>query len=730
VTEKTIVLPPNSSGNGSDANYRLTLMAPRRRYLSYLRNRWWVVVICLALSVGGLVAYETVRPETYTSYAQLYLTLGPQLGTSIFAEPKDDFATQIELLKGSRLHREAMQSLGPETLNQLKGNVNVDVFRPMGTSILQLQATSSDPDVSQKFLQALIAQFLDFKKQTRLSTTEDVVANLNDELSLREAALKEDQDKWSGFQKTNDVPLAEEEAKRATFDLADLNSQIEKLTLEREDALSASVPTSTNVEELAVAANLAGGATNKLASVPETNLMAVATNLAGGATNLSANATNSSPESSLDSDAELKKARIQLEVTREQREQTLKDRGPAAAQKFDDEVSQLELTVAALDRAASAERQERLRQIDESIADRRAAIPGVVEKLQSANELLTQAQAIKDDMQRQQANYDNILGMLRGVDLNKNMEQERVTPLEPPSPGIPAQRNLPLRVFLAAAGGLFLALGIVFVWHLMDDRLVSIHDLKDQFGETLLGLVPWVRVPKAKPQAALLQPGDKRSGYVESYRHLRSAILLSSLGEKRPQTLLFTGAIPAEGKTTIAVNLARMLAQSGLRVTLVDADLRGGHIHQMIGQQVGPGFLDFLRGQADAAAIIYPTELPGLSFVPSGTAGEETDKLLAHPNVAELMKELKAGRDFVILDGAPILATDDASLLVPYADAVVMVMRPFYTRARQARRALEMLYQRRARQVALILNRAHADDLAGEYYAYKRKSRPAKNGRP
>ena len=139
MTERTIVLPPGPGGNGSDANYRLTVLAPKRRYLSYLRNRWWVVMICLALSIGGVVTYETVRQETYSSYAQLYLTLGPQLASSIFAEPKDDFATQIELLKGARLRGEALESLGAETVSRLKGPIKVEVVRPMGTSILQLQ---------------------------------------------------------------------------------------------------------------------------------------------------------------------------------------------------------------------------------------------------------------------------------------------------------------------------------------------------------------------------------------------------------------------------------------------------------------------------------------------------------------------------------------------------------------------------------------------------------------
>src|SRR5215469_8833013 len=115
VTEKTILLPPAPSGNGHDAAYRLTVMVPKRRYLSYLRERWWVVLAFLALSVTVTVVYETVRNGTYSSYAQLYVTPG----ISLFSETKDDFPTQIELLKGSRLQRAALEQLGP-AVAQLK----------------------------------------------------------------------------------------------------------------------------------------------------------------------------------------------------------------------------------------------------------------------------------------------------------------------------------------------------------------------------------------------------------------------------------------------------------------------------------------------------------------------------------------------------------------------------------------------------------------------------------
>ncbi len=710
MTEKTIVLPPSSGGNGSDANYRLTLIVPKRRYLSYLRNRWWVVVVCIALAVGAILTYETVRQETYVSSAQLYLTLGPQLGTSIFAEPKDDFATQIELLKGNHLRKAALDKMDPESLTLVKGKLNVDVYRPQATSILQIRVTTGDAGVSQKFLQALIDEYLDFKRQTRLSTTEDVLATLKEDLLNHEAILKSKQEEWAEFQKTNNVSLIQEEARTQSAYLADNEMKVQKLTLELEQ-MEHELPS--------------------LPLIPATNTPVVvsSTNQTTSVTNLVTSTTNSEPSLQLNSEAALKEARIRLDVLKAERDQTIKEHGESAAKLLEKEVAELQRTVDAREDAEAKERGESIQERKKLIALIEDKIPSVKAQVQDLNDKLSQAEKIKSDIQHEQTYYDFLLGKLRDVDLNKNMAQEKVTVLDPPSQGYPDARSLPFRIFLALVGGIFGAMGIVFVWYMFDDRLVSIHDVKDQFGETVLGIVPRVRVKKSRPGDALIQPDDSRAGYVESYRHLRSALLLSSLGEERPQTLLFSGAIPSEGKTTIAVNLARMLAQSGKKVVLVDADLRSGHIHELLGKEPGPGFLDYLRGQVSAKDIIYPTEIEGLFFVPSGTSPEDADRLLSHPNLTELMSEIKDGRDFVILDGAPILSADDASLLVPHADAVVMVMRPYFTHSSQARRVLEMLYQRKAKQVALVFNRAQEEDLAGQYYKENKSARASKNGK-
>ena len=114
MTERTIILPPAPNGGDPAANYRLTMMVPKRRYLSYLRERWWVVMLCLAVLISATVAYETVRTPKYTSFAEIYMSGNVQLNVGSFfsEEGQTYFGTQIELLKSAKLQGLAFEKAG------------------------------------------------------------------------------------------------------------------------------------------------------------------------------------------------------------------------------------------------------------------------------------------------------------------------------------------------------------------------------------------------------------------------------------------------------------------------------------------------------------------------------------------------------------------------------------------------------------------------------------------
>lgn len=701
VTDKTIVLPSNPSGNGDDAQYRLTVMAPKRRYLSYLRERWWVVMLCLAVAVSAVVTYETVRPESYTSYVQLYITEGPQLAASVFGMAKDDFATQIELLKGERLQAAAVADLGADA-NRLKNPINVEVVRPMDTSILQLRATGQDPALTQHFLQALLDEYLAFKRQTQLSSSEDVVNSLTEQLSLIEKDLQADQDKWTAFQRANNVALLQEESQSAAMSLGDQSVQLANLNLQLQMLELGLTP-----------------------SLPPLSTNAANTNLSGS---MDGTGPNNNLGALTMTDASIKTERVDLMLRQAELAQTLTNGPEYKVKPLQDQVAQIQQNLAALEAVDAAQRQAELKDTEERITAISNAIPVWKARIADSSDRLAQGTVLKAAIQRRQDYYDHLLGLMQNVDLTKNMQQEKVTVLEPPTASRPAQANLPFVIVLAVVTGVAAGLGIVFVWHLFDDRFVSVRDVKDQFGETVLGLVPRIKIRRNEPKTALLQEADPRRAYWESYRHLRSALLLTEMGEHRTQVVLFTGAMPGEGKTTVAVNLARVLARSGLRVALVDVDPHGGGFYQFLGEPGRPGLLDFLRGESAVKDIVESSEIPGLNFVGAGTHRNHAEGLLLRPQLGTLLEELRKNHDYVILDGAPILAADDAALLVPHADAVVLVMRPFFSHSRLVRQALDMLYQRQARHVAIVFNQARPDDVAGQRYYNGRNgaTKPAK----
>ncbi|HEX4265933.1 MAG TPA: Wzz/FepE/Etk N-terminal domain-containing protein [Verrucomicrobiae bacterium] len=697
------MLPPESGGAGHGPHYRLTTMVPKRRFLSYLRERWWMVLICLVCALAVVLVYETVRTPRYHSFAQLYLSSDAPVSAMGFVteDSQNYFGTQIELLKSARLRNGVYEQLHVDRKPGRKAPlVDINVAQPLRTSLLNVEANGSDPELVQRFLKELIDQYLAYKKETRLASSEDLLNSVTEQVALKGTSLETEQEKWSEFQKTNNVAVLEEDGKSAGMYLSDLNLQLAKLRLEHK--ILTEVSNAVPAKATATATNL-----------PATPALSAAA------------AETTTNQVSQDDDTALKNARVEVAVFLGNKDDEIRTMGQ---HRFDEELARRQQYVSILENDQGKRKALQIQDLEKRIAAIVEAIPVWEARMLDINQRLAQAQQLKNNIARQQEFYDHLLGTMQSVDLSKNVQQERLAVLQPPTPAAPERRSLPLRIVLAAIGGIALSLGIVFLWYLLDDRLVSVRDISDQFGETVLGLVPQIRVPRANPEKALLDDDDSRTAYAESFRHLRSALILSSPGNASPsQTLLFTSAMPDEGKTTVAVNVARVLARSGLRVALVDADLHSGGNRKFFGDPNGHGLIDFLRNEVGMDLILRPSDILGLTMVSRGPRNVDTEGLFLRPRLEELLAHLREQNDFVILDCAPVLSADNSALLVPHADSVVLVTRPFHTRSRLIRRALDMLYQRRARQVTIILNRARAEDLTG-HYAANGMDRSEKNG--
>jgi capsular exopolysaccharide synthesis family protein len=192
------------------------------------------------------------------------------------------------------------------------------------------------------------------------------------------------------------------------------------------------------------------------------------------------------------------------------------------------------------------------------------------------------------------------------------------------------------------------------------------------------------------------------------------------------RTLVFTSAVPGEGKTTNAVNLALTLAQRGVKVVIVDADLRRGVIHHVFDVKQAPGLADVLNGRvalSDALHRVKVEEGGILQFITSGAPPRNPVAMLESPAMRRLITDLQSEFEVVILDAPPVNILTDAAILGVHADGVVVVVRAGETQTGALEYAMQQLQLVRARVIGVVLNdvdfkRDAAYDSNYRYYRY------------
>jgi protein-tyrosine kinase len=220
----------------------------------------------------------------------------------------------------------------------------------------------------------------------------------------------------------------------------------------------------------------------------------------------------------------------------------------------------------------------------------------------------------------------------------------------------------------------------------------------------------------------LFMNGNDGTRGTEEYRTLRSR--LYHLREKMPlKALLVTSALPREGKSFTAANLAQVLVrQHGRRVLLIDGDLRGPRLHLMLGTTPGPGLSEYLQGNVDEFSVMQRGPLENLFFIPSGSVTDNPAELVGNGRLQQLRQKIEPLFDWIIIDSPPAVPVSDASILAKACDGVVMVVRSNSTPSDAAKKArLEFPEES---LVGVVLNGTNRDvaPYARYYYeAYEKK---------
>lgn len=197
---------------------------------------------------------------------------------------------------------------------------------------------------------------------------------------------------------------------------------------------------------------------------------------------------------------------------------------------------------------------------------------------------------------------------------------------------------------------------------------------------------------------------DPKAVISEQYRILRTNILSLNKG-KPPKVLVVTSSIHSEGKTVTSLNLSVALSQAvnKPRVVLVDADMRKGKMSKYLGISKEVGLSDLLSGRAGMDEAIFTLDDDHLAFIDSGSVPENPAELLASDRMKDLLRDLKAQFDFVILDTPPIISVTDSGIVGAMSDGVLMVIQAGRTQRGIVRRAEELLFQSHSRVMGHVL---------------------------
>jgi polysaccharide biosynthesis transport protein len=322
------------------------------------------------------------------------------------------------------------------------------------------------------------------------------------------------------------------------------------------------------------------------------------------------------------------------------------------------------------------------------------------------------------------------------------------------TPRFPSEPNKTRALLIALLAGTMTGACVVVGRHHFDSSIKSCEDVEQYLGLPNLGVVPDFAVLPEGATAYTTRSAEKPSDpteaqrrlalvgrraapavdrtlilsrspscvVTESYRTVRTAILFS-WPESPPKTILFTSAVESEGKTTSALNTALVFARMGARVLVIDADLRRASCHRRLGAGNLTGLTEVLTGRRSISEVIRPSLVENFDLLSSGAPPPNPTELLGSRRMGEILAQVEARYDFVFIDTPPVMPVNDAAVLSPLVDGVVLVVRAHDTPRQIIFRAQARLAQARAKVLGVVLNKldAKSDHYAtyygGRYYA-------------
>lgn len=378
--------------------------------------------------------------------------------------------------------------------------------------------------------------------------------------------------------------------------------------------------------------------------------------------------------------------------------------------------------------------QEQLNELQERITETNDEIKKANERLaqfSSASEIeaaRAEVRALETRLETLQNNYANLLANTESGALNT------LEVFEPAAlPNRPIGPNTLLIIVVAAVCGFVLSTGAAYLIEFFDDTLRTADEVARLTPYPIVGYIG--EMEREKNQ--VLNVADRpRSPLAEAFRSLRTNLEFASV-DNPLRTILVTSAMPSDGKTSVAMNLALIIAQRGRRVVLLDADLRKPNVHRVLGIPNNEGLSDIFLGQVSVQDAMRLWRDGKLNAVTSGTMAPNPTELLGSRRMDQVLAELKELADVVIVDSPPFFVSD-AWVLASKVDGLLFVVQPGYTRRSVVRSLVEQAKRVNANVIGMVINRLNRARMGDGRYSYlsyyyggsDEKKRPASRTAP
>jgi polysaccharide biosynthesis transport protein len=342
-----------------------------------------------------------------------------------------------------------------------------------------------------------------------------------------------------------------------------------------------------------------------------------------------------------------------------------------------------------------------------------------------------QDETYRSEIMKSEQLCDSVVKRLQEINLVRDAGGFDASSISQIGPGYKVAPSLFQVLCGGLAIGLLCGVSLAYLAELSDKGFRGADEIRNRLGLPVIGHIPLLQPDSAAQQK--LKSGEitldpylcmqfrPNSIGAEAYRAVRTALYFST-NSGGHRLIQVTSPDIGDGKSTLITNLGICIAQSGKRTIIIDADLRRPRIHKMFGLTATSGLASAISGEVAWRDAVQATSIAGLSFLPCGPLPQNPSELLTSPRLLEVLTEIKADYDFVLVDTPPLLAVTDPCVVAPRVDCVLLILRLSKQSGPHAERAREILASLGVKILGVVVNgvthRRGSGTYGGEHYDY------------